>query len=474
MTTTTAVPAPTGRVGYRGRELALLLFAVVLATGALAAVVLAHDAKITATVGWYGLGFGALWGVAHLAVRRYAPAADSLLLPLVAALNGIGLVMIYRLDLAGADRAQHLGRAAPAGLAPVQLRWSALAIVVFVGVLLLVRDHRSLSRYTYTAGLLGLVFLMLPAVPGIGATINGARLWLRLGPFSFQPSEIAKIVLMVFFAGYLVRKREVLSVVTRSFLGLPLPRARDLGPVLIAWLASLAVLVFERDLGSSLLFFGMFLVVLYVATERASWLVIGLGLFTAGAYASYQLFGHVRERVDVWLHAFRGANPTNDSYQLVQGLFGFATGGLTGTGLGRGRPDIVPFARTDFIMASIGEELGLVGVMAVLVMYGLIVMRGLRAAVGVRDPFGKLLATGLAFSLALQVFVIVGGVMRLIPLTGVTLPFVSFGGSSIVANAGLVALLLRISDAGRRPPTRSAPLFDPAAVAESPTEVVRL
>ncbi|WP_239309998.1 MULTISPECIES: FtsW/RodA/SpoVE family cell cycle protein [unclassified Frankia] len=470
-------PVPVGAQlpPYRRRELWLLLFAGLLATAALAAVVLAIDGSLTLSVFTYGLGFSALWGLAHLAVRRFAPAADPILLPLVAALNGLGLVMIYRLDLAKAAAAVRAGKHIPPGTAQLQLVWTLLALIVFVLVLAIVRDHQTLSRYAYTAGLAGLVFLLLPAMPLVGATINGARLWLRIGPFTFQPSEISKIMLMIFFAGYLVNKRDVLSVVSRSFLGMHFPRARDLGPVLVAWLASLGVLVVEKDLGSSLLFFGMFLVILYVATERASWVVIGLALFMLGAVLSYKLFGHVQVRVDGWLHAFDGDNPTNKSFQLVQGLFGFAAGGITGTGLGQGSPQRVPFANTDFIVASIGEELGLAGIMAILVIYGLIVTRGLRAAVGARDPFGKMLATGLSASLALQVFVQVGGVMRLIPLTGLTLPFISYGGSSIVSNAAIIALLLRISDSYRRPAsaTPAAPLFDPTAVADSPTQVVK-
>ncbi|WP_131744631.1 FtsW/RodA/SpoVE family cell cycle protein [Frankia sp. Cppng1_Ct_nod] len=469
------VPAGAQLPPYRRRELSLLLFAGLLATAALAAVVLAVNGNITFSVFTYGLGFSALWGLAHLAVRRFAPAADPLLLPMAAALNGLGLVMIYRIDLAKTAAAEKAGRHPPPVAAQLQLVWTLLALVVFVLVLAVIRDHRLLSRYAYTSGLVGLVFLLLPAMPVVGATINGARLWLRVGPFTFQPSELSKIILMIFFAGYLVNKREVLSVVSRSFLGMQFPRARDLGPVIVAWLASLGVLVVEKDLGSSLLFFGMFLVILYVATERASWVVIGLALFMLGAVASYQMFGHVQVRVDGWLHAFEGNRPASTSYQLVQGLFGFAAGGITGTGLGHGSPQRVPFANTDFIVASIGEELGLTGIMAILVIYGLIVMRGLRAGVGARDPFGKMLATGLSASLALQVFVQVGGVMRLIPLTGLTLPFISYGGSSIVSNAAIIALLLRISDSYRRPASSepAAPLFDPNAVADSPTQVVR-
>jgi cell division protein FtsW (lipid II flippase) len=335
-----------------------------------------------------------------------------------------------------------------------------------------VRDHTLLQRYTYTAAVSGLVLLLLPALPVLGQTINGARLWIRVGPFTFQPSEVAKLLLVLFFAGYLVAKRDVLSLASRRVLGLDLPRARDLGPVLVAWAASLAVLIRGRDLGSSLLFFALFVVMLYIATERTSWLVIGIGLFLGGAYVAHSIFGHVQRRVAIWLDPFE--DPDGAGFQLVQSLFGFGTGGLTGTGLGEGRPSSVPFASTDFIMAAIGEELGLVGVMAVLLVFGLIVERGLRTALAVRDSFGKLLAAGLSFSLCLQVFVIVGGVTGLIPLTGVTLPWLSYGGSSIVANWALVAVLLRISDAARRPVVAPVtPEVARAALASAHTQVVR-
>ena len=254
-------------------------------------------------------------------------------------------------------------------------------------------------------------------------------------------------------------------MVGRKFLGLKLPRARDLGPILLAWLASLGVLVFERDLGTSLLFFGLFVAMLYIATERTSWVVIGMALFAGGAVTAWALFSHVQVRVDIWLHPF-DPDVTDRSFQLIQGLYGMASGGLLGTGLGAGRPDIVPFAESDFIVAAIGEELGLTGLFALLVLYALLVERGLRTAIGVRDGLGKLLAAGLAFSLALQCFVVIGGVTRVIPLTGLTTPFLAYGGSSLLANWMIVALLLRISDSARRPapatPAPPAPMSGPA------------
>ena len=460
------------RRARRGVELALLAGAIGLAVLAYVQVGLTVQGTVPPSTLGYALGLTALFGLAHLVVRRVAPDADPLILPCVAALNGLGLALIHRLDLAASERARAAGRALPRADAPLQLIWTAVGVLGFLAVLLLLRDHTRLARYTYTSAAVGLVMLLIPAVPGVGATINGARLWVRVGPMTVQPSEVAKVSLIVFFAGYLVAKREVLSLAGRRLVGLTLPRARDLGPVLVAWAASIAVLAGENDLGTPLLFFGIFTVMLYIATERISWLLLGLALFVASSFVAYHLFAHVAKRVDTWLDPF--AQASGSSYQLVQGLFGFGTGGLTGTGLGGGSPQIVPFAKTDFIMATIGEELGLVGVMAVLVVFGLIVSRGLRASLSCRDEFGTLLAAGLSFSLALQVFVIVGGVMGLIPLTGVTLPWLSYGGSSIVVNWVIVGLLLRISDAARRPAAVvAAPAQVRVAISEAPTTIVR-
>ena len=392
---------------------------------------------------------GALALAMHLVVRWKARYADPFLLPVATLLTILGLVMIYRIDVAAAERAKLNDGPEPTPDVYSQLTWFAVAVILFISVLVLLRDHRILQRYTYTCGLAGLVLLVLPLAPIIGTTVNGATLWVRLGGFSFQPAEIAKILLTIFFAGYLVEKRDSLALVRTKFLGVGVPRLKDLGPIVVAWLVSLGVLIFERDLGTSLLFFGLFVSMLYIATQRRTWLILGGLLFIVGAVLAYYAFGHVRLRVTVWLDPWSYAN--DEGYQIVQSLFGLANGGILGAGLGQGFPNLVPFANTDFIVAALGEELGVTGLIAMLLMYAILVERGLRTAVSVRDSFGQLLAAGLSITLALQVFVIIGGVTRLIPLTGLTTPFLSYGGSSLIANWILVALLLRISDRARRP-----------------------
>jgi cell division protein FtsW (lipid II flippase) len=412
----------------------------------------------------FGTWFAALWVVAHLVVRKFAPYADPLLLPCVAVLMGLGLTMIHRLDIAG----QQPGGRSTGQDAPVQLVWATIGMVLFVAVVVVVRDHRVLARFAYTLALVGLVLMAIPAVlPASLSEVGGAKLWIRVAGFSIQPGEFAKICLVVFFAAYLVDKRDVLALASRKVAGLELPRGRDLGPVVVAWLVSILVLVGENDLGTSLLLFGIFVVMLYVATERASWLVIGLVLFCGGAYVAYHLFGHVRVRVDTWLDPF--AYRATGGYQMVQSLFGLGSGGVFGAGLGNGRPDLIPVAKSDFIASAIGEELGLFGLVAVIVLYLVIVERGLRTSLIIRDGFGKLLAAGLAFAVAWQVFVILGGVTGLLPLTGLTTPFLAYGGSSLVANFGLIALLIRISDSARRPATTAAP---PPKLVDAPTEIV--
>jgi cell division protein FtsW (lipid II flippase) len=449
----------------RNTELALLGFAVVITLVAQCIVDLTITGSLRAELVTFGGWFTALWAALHVVVRKFAPYADPLLLPAVALLTGLGLTMIHRLDLA----AEQVDAATTRADAPVQLVWATLGAALFVAVLVVLRDHRMLSRFAYTLALVGLVLLALPAVlPASVSEVYGAKIWIRVAGFSIQPGEFAKICLVVFFAAYLVDKRDVLALASRRVMGLEVPRARDLGPVLVAWAMSILVLVFERDLGSSLLLFGIFVVMLYVATERASWLLIGVGLFAAGAFLAYQIFGHVRVRVDTWLDPF--AYRDEGGYQLVQSLFGLGTGGLFGAGLGGGRPDQVPVAKSDFIAAALGEELGLFGLVAVIIVYLILVERGLRTSLIVRDAFGKLLAAGLSFAIAWQVFVVLGGVTGLLPLTGLTTPFVAYGGSSLVANFVLVAVLVRISDAARRP---AAPAGPPKpALGDAPTEVV--
>ena len=432
----------------RGAELVLLVLSLAVGIGGYVAVGLGVQGEVPTDVIGYGGWLAGLVLAAHVTIRFTAPYADPVLLPVVSALNGLGLAVIHRLDLAkeAAD--------ADAGFAQQQLTWMTLGVVLFVVSLVAVRDHRVLQRFTYTFGLLAIVLLLLPLVPGLGREIYGARIWIIVGPFSFQPGEVAKVLLVIAFAGYLVLHRDALALAGRRLLFIDFPRGRDLGPVLAMWLVSLGILVFETDLGSSLLFFGLFLIMLYVATERPGWLVLGGGLFAAGAVLGYYAFGHVRERVDVWLDpmAYYGAAPPKpDSYQLVESLFGMGWGGLIGRGFGGGSPERIPVVESDFIVGAIGEELGLTAVIAVILLYGLIVERALRIALICRDGFGKLVATGLGSVFALQVFVVIGGVTKLIPLTGLTTPFLSYGGSSLVANWVLVALLARISDQARRP-----------------------
>ncbi len=434
----------------RNIELGMLIFAAVVTTAALAMLDVGQDRQLSLLVVGLGAGYFALFGVAHLAVRGFAPYADPLLLPCTALLNGLGLVMIYRLDLANVSDAANARGPIPSGNAPMQVVWTAVSVALFIAVLWLIRDYRSVRRYAYTAGAIGLVLVVLPgALPPSVSEVNGAKLWLRVGGFSIQPGEFAKILIIIFAAAFLVAKRDLFTTAGRRVLGLDIPRARDLGPLIVAWGVSVGVLALEKELGAALLYFGVVLTMTYVATGRMSWLVIGLMFFAGGSVFAYYVFDHVRTRVEVWSDPFAYAGTSG--YQLVQSLFGLAYGGFTGAGLGRGMPNLIPFADTDFITAAIGEELGLLGLIAVLVVYFLLFTRGLRAALSARDDFGKLLAAGLAFAPALQVFVVVGGVTELIPLTGMTMPFLSYGGSSLLANFILVAMLIRISDATQRP-----------------------
>jgi peptidoglycan glycosyltransferase len=372
---------------------------------------------------------------AHVAIRKVAPDADGTLVPIAGLLNGIGYVFIVRLDEARAD---------PEGLAGLQAGWAVVGMIGFVLTLVVIRRVRDLERYRWTLGFVGLGLLLLPLVPGVGRTINGAKIWVGLGPVSFQPGEFAKILLALFFASYLVEKRELLAVSSFRVGPLALPDPKHLGPVLLAWGVSLVVMVSEKDLGSSMLFFALFVALLWVSTERSTYLIVGVVLFGAGSLFAHSQFDHVQQRVDIWLDPWQ--DPKDDGYQIVESEFAFSAGGVTGTGLNLGSPTRIPYVETDFIFAAVGEELGLVGATGILVAYLLMIGAGLRIALRTTVPFERLLATGLTTLLGVQSFLIIAGVIRVLPLTGVTLPFVSYGGSSLIANYVLLALLLRISD----------------------------
>jgi cell division protein FtsW (lipid II flippase) len=418
----------------RRNELGLVFLGAVITGAAYTLASLGRTASLPADSGPFRGVVLALLGAAHLATRRLAPTADAILLPVAGLLNGLGYVFIARLD---------------EELAALQATWTAVGIAGYVGTLFVVRHTRTLERYRYTLMLIGVALLLLPLVPGVGREIRGARIWVSLGSLNFQPGEFAKIVLAVFFASYLVEKRELLRVHTARLGRIYLPDLRTLGPVLLAWIASLVVMTAERDLGTSLLFFALFLVMVWVATGRASYLAVGAVLFTAGSYLAWRLFDHVQTRVEVWINPWTDVADTG--FQIVQATFALAWGGVAGTGIGLGNPDRIPIGTSDMIFAVIGEELGLLGSTAVLVAFLLMVGSGLRIALRADRPFDKLLAAGLTTIIGLQSFIIIGGVIRLVPLTGITLPFVSYGGSSLVANYVLLALLLRISAAEPSP-----------------------
>ena len=442
----------------RNVELAMVLLAQVLGLAGYALIHLNIDGVLPANLWavallWVGLGLAL-----HVVVRWRAGYADPLILPSVLLLNGLGLAMIHRIDLiADPPRTDVL----------TQLIWTGLGMALAVLVIAWLRDHRPLQGYTYSLFLAGLVLLLLPLVPGLGVELNGARIWIQVAGFSFQPGEVAKILLTVAFASYLVDKRNALAVVGRRVLGVGLPRPRDLLPIGVMWAVSLLVLVWQKDLGTSLLFFALFVVMLYVSTERPGWLVIGALAFAGAAVLAASTFSHVRVRIEAWLHPFENFD---QNLQIISAQFGFAWGGLLGRGWGLGRPGLTPLAKSDFISAAIGEELGITGLMAVILVYALIVVRGLRIALAARDDFSKLLATGLSFVFGLQVFLIIGGVIRLLPMTGLTTPFMSQGGSSMIANWVIVALLLVISHQVRKPVAAT----DELSIAEDSTQLISL
>ena len=384
--------------------------------------------------------------IVHWVLRKYAVKADGLMLPLAFLLNGLGIAMIYRLDLA------ELAAGGSDLFAQRQVWLSCFAMLIAAAVIRVVPNHLALRRFPFISGLAAVVLLLLPAVPVIGRTVNGATLWVGTDELSFQPGEIAKILLAIFFAGYLVSRQGSLAEIGSRVLGVKVPRAKDLGPILLFWFASLGVLIVQRDLGTSILYFGLFLVMVYTATGRGFYIGAGLVMMVTGALVASRFFDYVERRFEVWLDPFSSANYTaiGGSYQLVQGLFGMANGDVIGTGLGGGFPQLIPLAESDFIFAALGEELGLAGVFVILAVYLLLVYRGLRIANSHPDDFSKLLALGLAFVIGLQVFVVAGGVMGLLPLTGLTTPFLAAGGSSLLANWSIIALLLIMSDSSLR------------------------
>ena len=431
MSAAQAIAAPKPRRAKTG--LALLLLALFISVGAFAFAGLGLNGKVPPQMTTYGIVLVVAFVGAWLVVRKVARSADPVLLPVAAILGGLGVAMLYRIMV---DRGQPQ-------IWIDQAIWLLVGLAAFVLTLLLVRDDRQLDAYTYTIGLIGVILLFLPIVPGIGYSINGAQLWAHFGPVSFQPAEFGKILIVIFLASYLSSKRELLAAGSGR---LGMPRAKDLGPLLLAWGASLAVLFLEKDLGASLLFFGVFVVMVWMASGRAGYLVVGAILFVAGAVLAYVALNHVQLRVEYWLHALNPATVHDIGYgQLAQGWFALASGGLVGTGLGQGSPTLIPYVGSDFIFAAFGEELGMVGAAGLLLLYLVLIGRGLRIGIERSDVFGKLLATGLTTVIALQTFAIVGGVTRLIPLTGVPLPLVSYGGSSRVATFVMLALLVRIS-----------------------------
>jgi cell division protein FtsW (lipid II flippase) len=427
-------------VSARNRELIGLIPVALLLTAGFTAVLTVRGSEVNDLSLIFGGYFLAICVVTHMVIRIRLPNADPYLFPLVALLAAIGLVMIYRID---------------ESLARDQANWFVLGLVLFIATIVLLRDYHVLERYRYVIALVSLGLLLMPRMPLIGSQVNGAYLGVDIGPLAFQPAEFAKIGVVIFLASYLRDRREVLVVGARRVAGVTLPPLKHLGPLLVVWGAAMLMLVFIRDLGSSLMFFGAFLALIYVATNRVSFVVIGFAMFLAGAWFFASTVGHVQDRVDIWLDPYQ--DPDGAGFQVLQSMFAQADGGLFGRGIAEslliqpsGVP-LIPEVQTDLIYALIVDELGLFGGAAVIVTYVLIAARGFKIAALAQDGFSKLLAAGLTAVFTLQAFVIIGGVTRVIPLTGVTLPFVSYGGSSVVANMVLLALLLLVSDRARRP-----------------------
>lgn len=446
MSVVTQEAVPSGRV----RELALLVVAI--GTCLLGWVLVHHGVSVGAAPALpenfaqvAGISSGLIL-VGHVIIRLAAPWADPIFYPSAVLLTGLGLVMIHRIDHTLVARG---GSAEVSG----QFMLAGVGLVLMIVTLLALRDHRKLRRITYISLIAGTTLLLLPLIPGLGRTIYGARIWINVAGFSYQPAELAKIFFAIFFAGYLVSQRDNLALAGKKVLGIQLPRGRHFGPILVGWVASMAVLVLERDFGTAILFFGLFVAMLYVATERVSWLIIG-GLLTAvGVYFIVQVMPHIQARFAIW---FDPLSPElyaaqHGSYQIVQGWFGMASGGLFGTGLGRGYPANASQANSDMIIASFGEEVGLIGLLAMFAVYLVFTTRALKTAIDLRDGFGKLLASGIGFTIGLQCFIVAGGVTGVIPMTGLAIPFLALGGSALLTNWIIVGLLLRMSNAARSP-----------------------
>ena len=429
------------RLVSRSRELLLLLFA----TGLLALMLFGLETSQGRTLSTEMLyiigGFMGVYAIAHVAIAFLAPHADQVMLPVVALLNAVGLVVIYRLDLAE--------RPGYGPLAERQMLWSLVGVGLMVLTLIIIRDHKSLSRYSYLLGLVGLILLALPLVWPQPPGYEEARIWLWLGPFSIQPGEFSKILLLIFFAQLLAQKRALFTVAGRRFLGMTFPRLRDLAPILMVWAIAILIMGISNDFGPALLLFATVLGMVYFATGRASWLFIGVGLVAVGGYAVYQVSSKIQERVSNFIDPFADFDGIGN--QPANALIGLSWGGITGTGLGYGHPELVPVAHSDYILAAIGEELGFVGIAAVLCLFAVFITRGFRTAMQARDSYGKLLASGLALTIVIQIFVVAGGVSAMLPMTGLTTPFMSAGGSSVMANYILLGLLLRISNSANRP-----------------------
>ena len=445
------------RLVSRSRELLLLLFA----TGLLALMLFGLETSQGRTLSTEMLyiigGFMGVYAIAHVAIAFLAPYADQVMLPVVALLNAVGLVVIYRLDLAE--------RPGYGPLAERQMLWSLVGVGLMVLTLVVIRDHKSLSRYSYLLGLVGLILLALPLVWPQPPGYEEARIWLWLGPFSIQPGEFSKILLLIFFAQLLAQKRALFTVAGKRFLGMTFPRIRDLAPILMVWAIAILIMGISNDFGPALLLFATVLGMVYFATGRASWLFIGVGLVAVGGYAVYQVSSKIQERVSNFIDPFADFDGIGN--QPANALIGLSWGGITGTGLGYGHPELVPVAHSDYILAALGEELGFVGIAAVLCLFAVFITRGFRTAMQARDSYGKLLASGLALTIAIQIFVVAGGVSAMLPMTGLTTPFMSAGGSSVMANYILLGLLLRISNSANRPAD-----YDAVAAGTARPEVV--